>query len=277
MTTDAAWRPVVEKTFEDGHPPTVKPRGVRTHVLVLEQIEERILDGRLKPGDRLPGERDLAGLLQVSRGSVREALRVLESMGIASSGAGRGPDSGCIVTGTPTQALSNLLRLHLALAHFGLEDLVETRIQLEGHAAERAALRASEEDLANLASLVEAMAEPNLAAAEFNALDTEFHVAIAEASQNRLLSVLMQGLRDAVQREMILVSEGLPDWGPVARKLRQEHLEILKHIREGDGTGAAKLLDSHIRTFYSEVVSVRQPSRINLPQKHLSEDPSDLA
>jgi GntR family transcriptional repressor for pyruvate dehydrogenase complex len=227
----------------------------RTHVQVLRQIEERILDGRLRSGDRLPAERELADLLGVSRGSVREALRVLRAMGIVTSGAGRGPDSGCVVTGEPTPALSNLLRLHLALAHFDLDDLVDTRIQLEAHAATQAAARADEGQLGRLAGLVEKMADPGLPAKEFNALDTEFHVAIGEASGNKLVSVLMQGLRDSVEREMVLASEGLGEWAPVARRLHGEHGAILEHIRTGDGPGAARLMDSHIRRFYTDVVT----------------------
>lgn len=226
-----------------------------THLQVLRQIEERILDGRLRPGDRLPGERDLGELLGVSRGSVREALRVLRAMGILSSGAGRGPDSGSIVAGEPTSALSDLLRLHLALSRFDLDDLVDTRIQLEGHAAALAASRADQEALARLDELVDAMRNPALTPGDFFAIDTEFHVLIGIASGNRLLGVLMQGLRDSVEREMVLASEGVSEWRPVAERLHREHEGILSHIRDGEGARAADLLSSHIRKFYSEIVS----------------------
>jgi DNA-binding FadR family transcriptional regulator len=255
------WDPVTRAGSKpvDGH--ADDRRAEPTHLQVLRQIEERILDGRLRPGDRLPGERDLGDLLGVSRGSVREALRVLRAMGIVSSGAGRGPDSGSIVAGEPTNALSDLLRLHLALSRFDLDDLVDTRIQLEGHAADLAAGRADQESLARLGELVDAMSDPQLPAGDFHALDTEFHVLIGVASGNRLLGVLMQGLRDSVEREMVLASEGVSEWGPVARRLHREHEEILRRICDGDGAEAARLLDRHIRRFYSEIVN---PGRADL-------------
>ena len=255
MSTEATWRPVHGRAVSVAPGSRPSAPAERTHLQVLRQVEDRILDGRLKSGDRLPAEREFAEMLGVSRGSIREALRVLESMGIVNSGAGRGPDSGCIISGTPTPALSHLLKMHLALAHFGLADLVETRVQLEMHAARQAAAQASEADVEHLSRLVQAMGNPDLPAQDFNALDTEFHVAIAEASRNKLLSVLMQSLRDAVQREMALASQTLSDWAPIARQLQLEHLEILQHIRAGDGTGASRLLDAHIRRFYSDVVT----------------------
>ena len=79
MTSNDAWQPV---------------RRLRTHEHVLAQIAERILDGRLQVGDRLPSERELVGALGVSRGSVREALRILESMGIVEANVGSGRDAG---------------------------------------------------------------------------------------------------------------------------------------------------------------------------------------
>ena len=107
MTSDDAWQAV---------------KRVRTHEHVLAQNSERILDGRLNVGDRLPSERDLVAAVGVSRSSVREALRVLEAMGIVEANAGSGSDSGSTVSGRATEALSNLLRLHMALSHFQLAD-----------------------------------------------------------------------------------------------------------------------------------------------------------
>src|SRR5699024_7347132 len=86
-------------------------RKLRTHEHVLGQIAERILDGRLSVGDRLPSERELVSALEVSRTSVREALRILESMGIVEANVGSGRDAGSMICGQPTEALSNMLRL----------------------------------------------------------------------------------------------------------------------------------------------------------------------
>ncbi|WP_438803621.1 FadR/GntR family transcriptional regulator [Microbacterium hominis] len=77
------------------------PRAWQT---VLTKIEDDLLEGRLAPGDRLPGERDLAASLGVGRSSVREALRVLEVMGLIRTATGSGPNAGAIITTTPTVA-----------------------------------------------------------------------------------------------------------------------------------------------------------------------------
>ncbi len=221
-----------------------------THRWVLTVIEQRIVDGSLRAGDRLPGERDLAELLGVSRNSVREALRALESVGIVERGPGRGPSSGCIITGGPSAALSSVLRLHLALAHFSLADLVDVRVQLEMQAVHQAAAHEIGAQDEVIRMLIEAMADETLSPGEFNQLDTQFHIAVSSASGNPLLMALMQGLRDAVQHEMVAASERLSDWTATARRLHDEHESIANAMRAGDGDKAAALAEQHIRTFY---------------------------
>ena len=99
--------------------------------LVLERVERDLLDGRIGPGDRLASERDLAADLGVGRSSVREALRVLEVMGLIRTSTGSGPQSGAIVIATPTGGMSTLLRLQVAAQGFPLADVVQTRLLLE--------------------------------------------------------------------------------------------------------------------------------------------------
>ncbi|HWV48229.1 MAG TPA: GntR family transcriptional regulator, partial [Microbacterium sp.] len=108
--------------------PESTPRAWRT---VLEHIETDLLEGRLGPGDRLPSERDLSADLGVGRSSVREALRVLEVMGLIRTSTGSGPQAGAIVIATPTGGMSALLRLQVAAQGFPLADVVKTRLVLE--------------------------------------------------------------------------------------------------------------------------------------------------
>ncbi|XTR53264.1 FadR/GntR family transcriptional regulator [Pseudarthrobacter sp. So.54] len=89
-------------------------------------------------GGRLPAERTLAEQLQVSRTSVREAIRVLEAMGVLRAGVGSGPEAGTVVIADPTAALGSALRLHVATSHLPVKDIVETRVLLESWAASRA-------------------------------------------------------------------------------------------------------------------------------------------
>ena len=108
---------------------------MRTHQLVLAWIEDQLSAGRLAVGGRLPAERTLAEQLKVSRTSVREAIRILEAMGVVRAGVGSGPESGTVVISDPTSALGSALRLHVATQHLPVADIVETRILLESWAA----------------------------------------------------------------------------------------------------------------------------------------------
>ena len=227
---------------------TVRP--VRTHEQVLTQIQQKILDGRLRVGDRLPSERELGEALGVSRNSVREALRVLESMGILNANVGSGKDAGSTVAGHSTAALSNLLRLHMALSQFSLNDLNEVRIELERLAVVRAAAEAASADLEHLRALTRSMAEPGMDYERFHELDTEFHLALTRASDNALATDLMQTLRDAVKGEMLAAFRRVRDWEAMVATLTQEHLAILAAVEAGDGKEAAELVRRHISAFY---------------------------
>lgn len=227
-------------------------RRVRTHEQVLSQIESKILDGQLRPGERLPSERDLVEALGVSRTSVREALRMLEALGIIDSHTGSGRGAGSTVTGHSTAALGNLLRLHMALTQIGLADLVETRCQLERNAASGAASHATADDIGHLRSLIENMRADGVQEEQFNELDTEFHVSIARSSRNALAADLMQALRDAVKSEMTAAFDRLPNWHTAANNLIEEHERIVEAIERGDNSRAGELVHEHITTFYND-------------------------
>src|SRR5476651_2361958 len=154
---------------------------VRTYELVLQRIESQIVSGELRAGERLPPERELAELLGVSRPAVREALRVLEAQGAVRSQVGNGPDSGTTIDRVPRDALARLLRLHVALGSFPLEDVVETRVTLERSIAVLACRNAKPANLARMRAALLAMDASEVDLEVFNERDTEFHVALADA------------------------------------------------------------------------------------------------
>jgi len=231
-------------------------RKVRTHEQVVAQIQEKILDGELRVGARLPSERDLVEALGVSRSSVREALRALEAMGIIDASGGSGRDSGSVIAGRSTEALGNLLRLHIALAGIKLEDLVDVRVQLERHAVTGASAHRRDADLARLRELTDSMRPALVSSAEFNELDTEFHVSIARASGNGLVVTLMQALRAAVKAEMVRAFTAIEDWRSVGERLAAEHSAIVDAIEARRGTEGAALVEEHIRSFYQNQLRV---------------------
>jgi DNA-binding FadR family transcriptional regulator len=225
----------------------------RTFEQILLQVEEAITSGGLKPGDRLPPERDLALTFGVSRASVREAMRVLEMFGVIVARRGTGPDAGSIVAASAQNGLENALRLHVGLLRIPTRDMVEVRAVLEQHAARRAAERVDEKTTARLHEIVAGM-RTAASIAEFNELDTDFHVEIARVSGNALLPVLMDALRGTMRRAMLEGFERLTDWRAERDHLVGEHERMIGSIEAGDREAAGAAMQAHVLRFYRHVM-----------------------
>ncbi|GAC1454472.1 MAG: FCD domain-containing protein [Pseudarthrobacter sp.] len=226
---------------------------MRTHQLVLTWIEQQLSDGVLTVGGRLPAERTLAEQLGVSRTSVREAIRILEAMGVVRAGVGSGPEAGTVVISDPTAALGSALRLHVATQHLPVADIVETRVLLESWAAARARADAPELDqAAALLDEMDAVGQGKEEADGFLALDIRFHLALADAAGNAVVSAMMGSLRESIQGYAARLTANLPDWDATASRLQAEHRGILAAIRADDGALAARLVAAHIEGYYRE-------------------------
>lgn len=235
---DPAWRPVERS---------------RAYELVIAAVEEQIAAGSLSVGDRLPGERELAGLLGVSRAAVREAMRALEAFGVVRAGVGVGRDSGTILTAMSSESLTQFLRLHVALANFPMPDVIEARVMLERWSARLAARSATGEDKDALTELVARMDAPDIDRQTFNELDTQFHVALAEAGRNRLVADLTTAIRGSMRRPILRSFQENPDWETVRARLHGGHREVLDAILAGDGARAADVLEEHIRYAFASL------------------------
>ncbi|MFJ4174854.1 FadR/GntR family transcriptional regulator [Microbacterium sp. NPDC089696] len=218
--------------------------------VVLEHVERDLLDGRLGPGDRLASERDLSAGLGVGRSSVREALRVLEVMGLIRTATGSGPQSGAIVIATPTGGMSTLLRLQVAAQGFPLHDVVRTRLLLEDAVAADLAGQ-PQPDLDAAHRVLEAMDADGLTSAEFLALDAQLHLALAEASGNSVVAAMMAGLRTAIESYVQQGAAAIEDWTGMADVLRAEHRAIVEAIARGDADAARELVRAHITGYYT--------------------------
>ena len=166
---------------------------MRVHETVMRWVTAELQSGRLAIGDHLPGERALAETLQISRGSLREALAVLEAIGTIRTSTGSGPRSGTILTAAPGQALSLSINLQLASRHVEHAHVLDVRLLLETWAAEHADLEAGDWQAAE--QLLDRMDEAALPLADFLVLDAEFHAALARTAGNPLISTLMDALR----------------------------------------------------------------------------------
>lgn len=231
---------------------------VRTHEVVLHRIEQDLTAARLRVGDRLPAERALAEELNVGRSSVREAMRVLEAMGVVKTSVGSGPDAGAIVVSDPATSIGSALRLHMATTFLPIPDVVQTRILLETWAVREAASRSC--DLTEIDSLLDAMDDPELSPVEFHRLDAELHVRLAGLAGNVLIAAMMTSLRESIQGYVMDAVALLDDWNSVAVRLRCEHRGVVDALRRGHGTKAATLVREHIEGFYALVPLKYPPS-----------------
>jgi GntR family transcriptional repressor for pyruvate dehydrogenase complex len=229
--TDSPFRPVAQRrAFED----------------VIVQVEEAIAAGRLQPGDRLPPEREFALQLEVSRASVREALRVLEAFGVIAARRGRGADAGSVVTTGGQNGLAGLLRIYSLLMKVPLSDLVDLRVAVESMTARAAAERRDGARLATLAAEITQVEDRD----RFLQLDTGFHVELARASGNALAPLLMDALRETIARQMRAAFDEVPDWDATRERIAADHAAVAAAIEAGDADAAAQTITRHIRDFY---------------------------
>jgi DNA-binding FadR family transcriptional regulator len=224
----------------------------RAWQIVLSSIEEELLSGRLKPGDHLQPERALAAELGVGRSSVREALRVLDVLGLVRTATGSGPAAGATIVATPSGGMSALMRLQVAAKGFAVGDVVKTRLLLEASVAGDLALLRPAPDLEASLELLGAMDSPDLGTAEFLALDAQFHVSLAVASGNEVVAAMMAGLRDSIESYVLSAAVSLPSWEKTSGRLRTEHRGIMESIESVDALGAAERVRSHITGYYAE-------------------------
>ena len=231
VPADTPFRPVARRrAFED----------------VIVQVEDAIAGGRLRPGDRLPPERELAQILAVSRASVREALRVLEAFGVVAARRGRGADAGSVVTAGEHNGLAGLLRIYASLLKVPLSDLVDLRVAIEAMTARAAAERRDGAELAELAAAMLAVEDRDA----FLELDTGFHVALARVSGNALAPLLMEALRETIARQMRAAFDEVTDWDATRARIAADHRVLAEAIAAGDPDGAAAAVSEHIRGFY---------------------------
>lgn len=234
----------------------------RAWEVVLARIESDLLSGVLKPGDRLPGERQLALDLGVGRSSIREAIRVLEVLGLIRTHTGSGPTAGAIIVATPSGGMATLMRLQVAAQGFPVQDVVDTRLVIETAVVHSLATTAQTvpPELALPESLLDAMDQPTLTEAEFLALDAQFHLSLAEAAGNQVLVATMAGLRDSIERYVLAGVPQLPSWSATAERLRAEHRGIVTAIRSGDAERSRQAVRSHITGYY-DALSSPSPAR----------------
>lgn len=226
-------------------------RRTRVHEEVAARIRRLIADGRLKPGDRLPPERELAAALGVSRTSVRDAIRTLEVAGLVEPRQGEGTVVRELSTDNLVAPLASVLLSRRDL----LADLMAVRKMIEPAMAREAARHATPEEIREMAAVLARQAARVEAGGVAIEEDSAFHDLIARASRNqvvlKVIDVLMDLLREG--RERSLQVRGRPQ-----RSLRG-HRQILEAIRRRDGEEAARAMLHHLEQIEEMVLEERQP------------------
>jgi GntR family transcriptional regulator, transcriptional repressor for pyruvate dehydrogenase complex len=226
-------------------------KSTRIYEEIVRQVRTMIAEGRLKSGDRLPPERELAEKFVVSRTSVREALRALESLGLIEIRAGEGT----FVRKGSVEALIEPLALVMLSEREAIGELFEARRLLEPAIAGLAARRATPEEIADMTRILEAQAQEIAGGRTGLAQDAAFHAAIASAAHNRVITRIVHAIMDLLSqsREESLNTPGRPT------RSHQDHRRVLDAIARRDADDAARAMLAHVAAVERLVLTPAPP------------------
>ncbi len=226
---------------------------------IAKQIEDQLIKGVLKPGEKLPSERELSKLLNVSRPSIREALHKLEARNILS----KDPGGSARVSDNMGESFTDPLMALLVNNYDAPFELLEVRYVLEGMSAYNAALYSTDKDKEIIkqryADLQKNYDEKN--ADEEATADIEFHLAIAEASQNAMLVHLMRSLFSVLHKSVLFSFSVFYTKPSVRLTLPDQHRAIMDAILAGDAELAREKMQDHILSIDDLLRHSRELSR----------------
>ncbi len=222
---------------------------------VVIQVRDMMREGKLRPGDRLPPERELSKRLGISRASLRHGLRFLAAIGVLTSRHG----SGTYIADGPPALDSEPLRMLAELHRFTPNEMFEARKLLEVGLAGLAARNASDEHLAVMSEEVAEMYATLDDPQEYLVHDIRFHRAIAAASGNQILAALMNMVSMAMYERRRATVERATD----LKESAEFHRKIYRLIRAGKSEEARTAMNEHLdlaqRAFETEEVSIAAP------------------
>jgi GntR family transcriptional repressor for pyruvate dehydrogenase complex len=204
-------------------------------------LADYILEAGLKEGDPLPSTTDLAEQFGVSRTVVREALAELSGRGVLTRSQGKES----VVARPGSQELSSLFQFGLRTGEGATEDIFECRSALELTTARGAAQRATDEDVAELRSLVDHLATA-ATDEDYHRTDIALHRQIAVASGNRLLVLILDSLADLLREVRVQATINRRSRGAGLDAMVDEHRKIVEAIAAGDAALAEKLMADHL-------------------------------
>ena len=217
---------------------------------VILQIEEAILNGDLKAGDKLPAERELKDVFQTSRGTLREALRVLEQKGLITIKAG--VKGGAIIKEVTTHQISESLSFLVQYQKIPLSELAEFREGVEGIVAGLATERVKKKDIEYIKTLLDETRIHNEKGIshwdEFIAVDNKFHMALAHIAGNQVYESVLRMVHNNITKYYNQYLDKTPE---IMQENYQDLCEIVKAIEGGNKVKAIKIAQDHVRRFNS--------------------------
>jgi GntR family transcriptional regulator, transcriptional repressor for pyruvate dehydrogenase complex len=227
---------------------SIQPR--RAVDQILSQIRARIESNELRPGQKLPSERDLAEQLGVSRNTVREAIRMLEVSGLVT--LKKGAHGGAFLNESNSAALSQNFIDGISLRQYDVTELIDVRRVLELYIAEQACRHATEEEIEELAALAEASRRAEEDVPEYAhrlTLHMDFHRKLSEMSHNGVAVTLMGPLLEITRQFHLRTG---PTGGPETHEIRKE---LVRALRQRDCEGAQQALSQHFASLQGRILA----------------------
>lgn len=213
----------------------------RISARIVDQIQSAIRTGQLKPGDRLPAERELAARFGVSRVTVRDALRSLEVLDLVEIKVGA--SGGAFVRSPGTQVVGEGLTNLMLLSSLEPEAVAETRLVIELGTVALAVARADDGDVAELRKLVTEGEQALEEDAYDTQMSTDFHMRLATSARNDAISLLAESFRGVLSMRPLRQQE--PERQSHARTVT-EHREITEAVAKGDADRAQRAMAAHL-------------------------------
>jgi len=226
----------------------VGPRRVSAMEAVLVHLRGAIERGDYAIGAKLPSEAELCRTLEISRPVLREALRALQTMGLTVSKTGKGTFVVANAVEDPT------------FGDYAASDLLEVRRHVEIPVAGYAALRRTPENLDHLAHLLDRM-ERETDTTAWVAMDTLFHLTVAEAAQNPVFRRVIEEIRDALARQSAFLNE----LGGRREQSNREHRAIVEALIDGSEPDAVEAMSHHLDRVETTLTDIVRPARTNTP------------
>ena len=226
---------------------TIKQKKISSQI--VDQIKEAITSGKMRPGDSLPPERELMKIFSVGRPTLREALNSLATMGYLEMAQRQRTKVKSLVPKDIIEPLRLMLKEDATVA----VDLVESRTIVETANAELAAIRATDEDILKLEECLEDMRSK---LGKHKALllgDADFHLAIADATHNKIQTHLMFSIYDLLKEKI-----GLCYHGEKAEEIFEQHCQIKDAIKAKDPVKARRVMEEHLNKIRTQISNLAE-------------------